>query len=774
MKKILFSLLLFGSLSFSFEEDPIATLKINSENYFNQFKRTKLKLDFNQSMAAPGDTLRFSTSYLNANNLKPVQGRQVVHICLFDQFGKKQLTRWADVINGYASSEMVIPKDFPSGIYKLVAFTDWMKNFDSSLFYQQKFTIVEKYLIRQILQQDTLIFFPEGGSLVANLENNIAMRFTGKPTNTRVTIREGERELTSLLMMKDSIGVYHFTPKSGIHYSAEINSEDGLKRFALPPVEASGIVLQVDATGSRIKINSECTGNLKSNKENFYIAAFNNNGLIFQSKMDFDDSNKSSLQLPSSLSRGIIQLIVFNSKLSLLASRVIHVGGINTNEVNLDNLQDIYGIRQEVKLDLKVKDRDGTAVSGHYSCSVVNEDLFREPEPNEMDYFNFQSDISNSFGLKNDQTNQQLINNYLISQSCPWFVWKDIINGNRRALIKPLQYLMLSGRATYAKNGKSVADSTLIMFFLEKSLMGYETRADKKGNFSFPLLLSVKHPDRFYYTATLKGKDVNDIALQMHDSDSSISFSAAPWVVDKSTVDQYAVYSSQVQTINNSYSFFLNPMPSDSVDEPNKAIEDELNGADLTVNLNDYLMMPTMEEVVREIVKAVEYRKIGGRQLVRVYTIGKVPTYSAGPLFVIDGVITKDPTYFFDLKPADVISIKVVRDIKKLFALGNLGANGVILVKTKLRTKVVKEKHTIDFSGLLPESHHPFLGYKNNTIPDLRSCMFWTSKSFSGAESLIFKTSDDVGKFKIRISGLADDGTLLHSEHRFQTKYQGN
>ncbi len=341
-------------------------------------------------------------------------------------------------------------------------------------------------------------------------------------------------------------------------------------------------------------------------------------------------------------------------------------------------------------------------------------------------------------------------------------------------LFKPQQNLMLSGTAAYAKNGQHVPDSTLIMFFLEKSLLGYETRTDKKGNFSFPLLLTVSHPDRFYYTATLKGKDLDDISIQVYDPDSALSFSAEPWAIDKNSINQYTIYSTQVQTINSSYSFFANPVSSDSVDEPNKAIEEELNGADLTVNLSDYLMMPTMEDVVREIVRAVEYRKIGGRQVIRVYTIGKVTHYSSGPLFVIDGVITKDPSYFFSLKPAEVISIKVVRDVKKLFAFGSLGSNGVILVKTKLQTKIVNEKHTLDFAGLLPESYNSFSGYVNPKIPDLRSCIYWSSKTFTGRgdEFILFRTSDDVGKFKIQISGLTDDGIPFYSEHPFQVVFR--
>jgi hypothetical protein len=775
MNRILFSLLFLFCLSFSEEEDPISSVKTKSENYFKQFKRTKLQLFFSQPYAAPGDTLRFGVQYLNANNLKPVAGRQLIHICLFDQTGKKQLTRYADVIDGYASREMVIPKELQPGNYKLVAFTDWMKNFDRWLFFQLELKIAGKFSIKPILPRDTLTFFPEGGSLVASLENNMAIRYTGKADQVHVILREGDKELAALNLVRDSVRLIQLKPRANTRYFAELRNDGETRQFELPLVKPSGMTLRLDVSGSRLKLNAELASNTELQRQNFYAAVFNNSGLIFQSNLAFDDENKNSFLLPASLPKGIAQVVIYNSKFDLLATRVIYIGQLDWREVSFANLQENYTTRHEMTLDFRVKDKDGNSESGNYSCRVVNEDLFDYGDTKEMDYLTFRSDISDSFGLTKENATRQVVADYLISQTCPWFVWANIIRENKEIQFKPQQYLTISGSASYAKNGKHVADSTLIMFFLEKSLLGYETRTDKKGNFSFPIVLTINHPDRFYFTASLKGKDIDDITLKMNDPDSALSFFASPSLMDKNSLDRYAYYSSQTQTINTSFSFFTNPLATDSIAEPNKAIEEELSGADLTVILSDYLMMPTMEDVVREIVKAVEYRKIGGRQVARVYTYGKVTGYSSGPLYVIDGVITKDQSYFFGLKPADVISIKVVRDIKKLFALGNLGANGVILVKTKLKSKIVKEKHVLEFDGLLPDSNNSFKGFANPSRPDLRPCLYWSSKAFSdNGGFLIFRTSDDIGKFKIQISGLTNEGTPFYSEHPFRVKYSGN
>src|SRR5258706_2739567 len=177
---IFFLVFIFVSGSFSVEDETIIVLKNKSDSFYKKYNRAKLELLFNQPKYAPGDTVQLLATYLYANNLKPVLGKQIAHICLFDQFGKKVFTQWASITNGTASVEMMIPVDFMPGNYLLVAFTDWMKNFDSSLFYKKQFVIAGKYAINEVSQKDTIIFNPEGGSLIEGLENNLAIRYNVK------------------------------------------------------------------------------------------------------------------------------------------------------------------------------------------------------------------------------------------------------------------------------------------------------------------------------------------------------------------------------------------------------------------------------------------------------------------------------------------------------------------------------------------------------------------------------------------------------------------
>jgi len=778
MKRVFILVLLLILGGFANRDEFLSVIKTKINNYYSKYNRAKLELFFNQPQYIAGDTARFRITYVSAKDLKQIQERQIVHIILFDQHGNKVISQWTSVNNGFGNFEWVIPNSFPEGNYKLIAFTDWMKNLDPSLFFQQKFIVSGKYSLKGADQKDSIIFSPEGGHLIANVNNNLAIRYKGTKRTTTIIIKENGKALASLDLVKDSITVFKIAPKPNAIYMAEIQESVEIKRFEFPRIELNGISIQFETLPELMRLNLQNVGHF-NDTENYFVLVLNNNGLIFQSQIDFDNSQIATLEFPGNLPRGIAQLILIDSKFDLKASRVIFIGGLKSQKVKIDKILESYSTRQPLNFNLRLENSEGFNVRGALSCRIINDDLLKDIELGQTNYLTFYSDISNTFRINEFSASQLALNNYLITQTCPWFNWKKIVEDDKAPpVFKYQEYLNFSGTATNARTGKPLRDSTLLMFFLQKSLQGYETYVSSKGKFSFPLFLKISRPDIFFYAASFRRNDVFDLAIKIHDPDSSLTFFAEPWSVDKNQPDPYSVYAIQRNSINSSYSFFSNHIArNDSLDEPNKSIEDELNGADLTVTLSDYLMMPTMAEVIREILKAVEYRKINGRDVIRVYTTAKKPTNTTGPLYVIDGMITKDPTNFISLKPKDVISIKVVKDSRKLFTLGKLGENGVIIVKTRLKEPIVKEENLINLTCLWPQPNTYPAIKSNPQFPDLKSCLLWVPKIILKAneqESLQFYTTDDLGRFKIQLFGLTEDGRPIFSEYPFQVKYTSN
>jgi hypothetical protein len=757
--------------SFTLEDDFISEVKKRSSAYFAKNERMKLELSMNQEKYIPGDTAYVRTLYIKASDLTPVEGKEIVNIYLFDRFGKKAMSRWALLDGGKGSNKMVFPKDISPGNYLLVAYTEWMKNFDQSLYYKQEITVAAAKNIVPTALKDSIAFFAEGGHLVAGVESNLAIRYTGKEKKLTAHIKHSGTTIASLELTKDSIATYRFVPELNAGYYVEAQTENGIKKFTFPAVKADGISIIADASSGRVKLKLACAAQDKS-KSTLHFMIYNNNGLAFAAPLDFSSNASIDLMVPQKLHHGVAQVVVVDSRYNLLASRVIFIGEHPNNVVRMDSLSDAYATRQLVKFDLSLKDADGYSRAGTYSCMVINDHMFPQPN-NAVDYITFRSDISDSFNLVDKTPTTASLNNYLITQTCPWFDWNKIVN-NAQPKFGHKYYQTLSGQAFYEKNNLPVKDSTLLMFFLENKMKGYEVLTNKNGRFSF-LLPNIESEDMFFFSSTYKGNDTDDISVKFDDQDSAISFTPRSWTID-TDADPYFNFASKKRTIDDSYSFFTTQnVLYDTAMEISKAFEDELNGADITLNLSDYVVFPTMEDVVREILKAVSYRKSNGKASVHVAMIGKQTYDTRSPLFVIDGKLTRNPAHFLDLKPIDVVSIKVVKTSSKLFALGQLGINGVILVKTK-RAADFKEKNRIKFSGLLPR--YDFVkGKRDAKVPDIRSCLFWKPNAFCSSASkttISFFTSDDVGRFRIVIKGLSEDGIPFYSERPFEVRYLKN
>lgn len=769
--------------SYTNEDDVISNLRFKSESFFEKYKRKKIQFFFDQPKYVPGDTARFNILYVNAKDLRPVEDKEIVHIALFNQEGKKILSQFVKITKGWTSCEMAIPTEIPPGKYLIVAFTDWMKNLPKELFFRQDFIIVGKGTLHGWNKKDTLLFYPEGGQLVADVGNRLAIRYSGSNSNAKVKIKENGAVVSEIQITPDSVAVYDFIPKLNTVYSAETEINSITRPFSFPPIKNEGLALKVLTDHeSTLNVWFQLSPNEKGKK--FYAAVYNHDKLIYHSTLLFDNELKSELSFSSNLFRGVAQLIVFDERYNVYAGRVIHMAGEKTESIKIKNLLPSYTTRERVNLTIESQ---GVQAAGSYrllSARVINQNIFNDFERLEMDYLSFESEISNTFKFKGEKKNRTGINNYLITQTCPWFDLKRIINDNEPS-IRTQSYMVLSGVAKFAKNGKPVRDSTLIMFFLQNHLQGFEAFTSRRGNFSIPLFFDIKQNDEFFYTSSYKGNDIDDVIVKMNDPDSSYIFSSDPWKMEEEPIDNYTVYTSQMTAINNSYNFFsASRVMQDSVKDMGDYLEQKLGGADKKITIKDFLLMPTMIEVAREILPAVEYRYFNNRHIVRVYTTSKKTTARKpndynGPLYVIDGFFTRDPKYFLSLNPADVINIRLITDNQKLLAIGKIGAHGIIIIRTKLIKKVADETHLISFRGLLSESHRG-LSVKNlnSNRPYFDANLYWLGESTvlsSGNNHIIeFNLSDDVGKFIIELYGLTNDGEEFSAQQKFEIKFAGN
>ncbi len=172
-----------------------------------------------------------------------------------------------------------------------------------------------------------------------------------------------------------------------------------------------------------------------------------------------------------------------------------------------------------------------------------------------------------------------------------------------------------------------------------------------------------------------------------------------------------------------------------------------------------------MVELIREIVPSLQHRKLGGKTTVRVLLSEASIRPTGDPLYVIDGIMTKNTEYFLSMSPSDILTLKIVKDISKLRRFGAMGKNGMVLVQTKKLDlqKLKSGSTTLAVTGLNRALDFKAQNQSKSTsrLPDFRSTIYWAPSirtALTGKANFSFYTSDESGPLVIKVVGITTDG----------------
>src|SRR6266498_1315165 len=225
----------------------------------------KLFVHTDKDLYLSGEIAWFKIYYVDGCFHKPLQLSEVAYLELIDKSNKAVLQTKVPLKISDGSGSLLIPQALNSGYYKLRCYTQWMKNFDKSFFFEKSVGIINT----EQDGQDSVLpvrniydagFFPEGGNLVNGIESKIAFQVIdqyGKGVDCKGVILDGGKD-TILHFQTGSMGMGHFKmmPVSGHTYLARIILAGGeMIDKQLPASFDGGIAMQVSpVTGQKIGI----------------------------------------------------------------------------------------------------------------------------------------------------------------------------------------------------------------------------------------------------------------------------------------------------------------------------------------------------------------------------------------------------------------------------------------------------------------------------------------------------------------------------------------
>jgi hypothetical protein len=188
---------------------------------------------------------------------------------------------------------------------------------------------------------------------------------------------------------------------------------------------------------------------------------------------------------------------------------------------------------------------------------------------------------------------------------------------------------------------------------------------------------------------------------------------------------------------------------------------------DLTVYLQNYIQLPTLEEYFNELPVLVRVRKKSGHKYFRIHSNqSDIADYE--PLVMVDMVAINDPDKILAINPSNIKKIEIVNS---LYVKGDQVYGGII--------NFISQNG--DFAGIsLPESGI-FLNYEflkpeekhalsfTGTVPDTRNTIFWSPADHFEKHEII-RAPETPGRYIVIFRGVDKDFSVVKRTIVFEVR----
>ena len=703
-----------------------------------------LHVQMSQDVAVAGDTIRLVAWYQKANG-QSVEGDHIVQLDLVNGSGKVEQQLKFKVRNGVGEATLIVEPDLAPGYYQIVAFTTWMRNFGEQLYFRSFLSVIEGHGFELKLSGSPVAsIFPEGGNLISGVWNKVLIRT--RPNTPLAIVDETGYVAKQLTVGATGYAVVHLKPVPGKSY--RIKSMNAPELTQSVSIDQSGVALEwFDAREEFV---------FRAGGRDETVGAFLLQGdrVVANKVLKINSFDSLTWGIPNFPAASNLNLLVINGEGVIIAQRQL-LGKSETPHHFALTIPEKVQQRQVVRGSFTFQHSSGATAPAWVSINVFDKKL----------------------QLKSGV--EQLVNNDLFIGSPT----SPLLRKSLETFNKPKYAYRglpeVSGLINSKSDGRPCPDSTLVIGFLQNNLVSYEA-VTSGGKFTMPILYDFFGRDEVFLTFQARDKILDneyDLKVLADSVNHSTRF--------ESTVTKdphpYSAYATIRNLASKSYFFFGKEEVAVKTTRPNDRFEEEFQGADYSVEVQKYVVFPTMVDLLREVVPFVHHRKTKRGETVRIsYRIrNTTKVCKLDPLYVIDGRLTRSSAYFLSLLPQDILYLKIINNPSKLVQWGKLGENGVIIVETKNQAGQNKlPAHVAAIVGLtesktVGSAQVQTVRKLPARVPDLRSTLYWSGaipvESFRPNE-FSFSTSDDIGTFVVQVSGFTASGEPIYFEREFRVE----
>ena len=182
----------------------------------------------------------------------------VAYVSLLDNFNNTVLQVKVRITGLSGSGFFNLPDSLSTGNYYIATCTHWMQNFSPELYSYKTISVINPFRNIDLIkvpglnpEVDTVIFYPESGSIIAGAETVVGFRCLGAkmdPVEIKGVIADSSNKILCHVQSDDNgFGLFRLNQpvNSRLFF---IPGDGGLtsEKFELPPVNNSGVALSIN------------------------------------------------------------------------------------------------------------------------------------------------------------------------------------------------------------------------------------------------------------------------------------------------------------------------------------------------------------------------------------------------------------------------------------------------------------------------------------------------------------------------------------------------
>ncbi|MDR3714940.1 MAG: hypothetical protein P4L51_19175 [Puia sp.] len=300
--------------------------------YANGYPQEKIHIHFDKTIYTPGSTIWFK-AYIFAGP-DPSTFSRNFYLEVSDADGNILQHRSEPITESSTAGNIDLPQTIKGNHVHIRAFTTWMLNFDTAFFYEKDIRIFNRKGdsgIASVKAERRIQFFPEGGDLVAGLENMVAFKAAdlyGLPIAVKGILRNASgKDLLVFESEHDGMGRFPVTPVKGDSLYVVWKDDLGIEHSTgLPSIKPAGAVLRAITAKEKILFSIARSGDADPEYKHLTIIGHMHQHLVYKARVNLEDNFMSGGTIPvSQLPSGVLQLTLFTSDDRPVAERVVFV-----------------------------------------------------------------------------------------------------------------------------------------------------------------------------------------------------------------------------------------------------------------------------------------------------------------------------------------------------------------------------------------------------------------------------------------------------------------